>query len=166
MYQLLAKKGQLFAIILGVAVVAIFLGSVFSGLGSSGYSLGDDLNQIMKDNPGQTFDFFNPGIMLTGVLIAVGIGLALLFGIVQLLSAPKQSMKAIIGMLVIAAAFFAFYSTSTSGIEDPFMNNILGKFDVSENVSKLISGGIMTTLVLGGLAFAAMILAEVGNLFK
>lgn len=166
MYQLLAKKGQLFAIILGVAVVAIFLGSVFSGLGSSGYSLGDDLNQIMKDNPDQSFDFFNPGIALTGVLIALGIGLALLFGIVQLLSAPKQSMKAIIGVLVIAAAFFAFYSTASSGADDPFMNGILGKFDVSENVSKLISGGIMTTLVLGGLAFASMILAEVGNLFK
>lgn len=75
-------------------------------------------------------------------------------------------MKAIIGVLVIAVAFFAFYSTSTSGVEDPFMNNVLGKFDVSENVSKLISGGIMTTLVLGGLAFASMILAEVGNLFK
>jgi len=120
----------------------------------------------MKDNPGQSFDFFNPGIALTGVLIGAAIVIAVIFGLIQLLSAPKQSMKAIIGMLVIAAAFFAFYSTASSGADDPFMGGILDKFDVSENVSKLISGGIMTTLVLGGLAFVSMILAEVGNLFK
>ncbi len=166
MYQLLAKKGQLFAIILGVAVVAIFLGSIFSGLGSSGYSLGDDLNQIMKDNPGQTFDFFNPGLYLTAGLIGLALLLAVVFGLWQLISAPKQSMKGIIGMVVIGVAFFALYSSSSSGAEDAFMGPILDKFDVGENVSKLISGGIMTTLALGGLAFASMILAEVYNLFK
>jgi len=37
MYKLLTSKGQLFALLLGVACIAIFLISVFNGLSSAGY---------------------------------------------------------------------------------------------------------------------------------
>lgn len=166
MYQLLAKKGQLFAIILGVAVVAIFLITVFTGLGSEGYTVGDDLNQIMKNNPDQKFSFFDPGLYLTVALVALGFAAALLFGLFQLFSSPKQSLKGIIGVAVIAAMFFAFYSSAGVDAADTPMANLLDKFDVSDNVSKLITGGIMTTLILIGVSFVSMILLEVYNLFK
>jgi len=123
MYKFLTKNGQLLAILLGVAVVAIFLITVFTGLDGAGYSVGDDLNQIMKDAPeGEkpAFDFFNLGLGLTIGLIVIAFIAALIFGLWQL----------------------------------------------SDNVSKLISGGIWTTLMLLGGAFAIMILSEVRNLFK
>ena len=165
MYQLLTKKGQLFAIILGVVVVIIFLGSVFSGLSSSGYTMGDDLNSIMKANPDQTFSFFDIGLQLTILLIIIGLAAAVLFGLFQLLSAPKQSIKGIIGMAVIAILFFALYSASGTDNES-VIGPVLDKFNVGDNTSKMISGGISTTLVLLGLSLASMILFEVYNLFK
>jgi len=165
MYQLLSKKGQLFAIGLGVLVVVIFLGSVFSGLSSSGYTVGDDLNAIMKANPDQSFSFFDIGLQLTVGLIIIGLVAAVLFGLYQLVSAPKQSIKGIIGIAVIAILFFALYSSAGTDA-DSVIGPILQKFSVSDNISKLISGGIMTTLILGGLCVASMVLFEVYNLFK
>jgi len=47
MYKLLTKNGQLFALLLGVGVVAIYLFSVFGGLSSAGYSTSDDCSTIL-----------------------------------------------------------------------------------------------------------------------
>ena len=65
-------------------------------------------------------------------------------------------------MIVILAIFFGFYSSANPEMA----GDVLSKFDVSPDVSKLISGGIWTTLVLLAGSFAVMVLAEVGNLFK
>ena len=165
MYQLLAKKGQLFAIVLGVVVCAIFLGSVLSGLSSGGYSLGDDLNQIMKNNPDQTFDFFNIGLWLTAALIIIALVIAVIFGLWQLISAPKQSMKGIIGVAIIAVLFFALYSSAATDA-DSVIKPVLDKFFITDNLSKLIGGGIMTTAILAGVAAASLVLFEIYNLFK
>lgn len=165
MYQLLAKKGQLFAILLGVLVVAIFLGSVFSGLSSQGYTMGDDLNQIMKNNPDQKFSMFDIGLYLTVILIIIGLAAAVLFGLYQLISAPKQSIKGIIGIAVIAVLFFALYSSAGTD-SDTIIAPVLDKFKVGDNVSKMIGGGIMTTVILLVVSLASMVLFEIYNIFK
>ena len=165
MYKFLTKNGQLLAILLGVAVVAVFLVSVFTGLEGAGYSVGDDLNQIMKDAPDgdkPAFDFFNPGLYLTGALAGLALLAAVAFGLWQLISSPKQSLKGILAVAAIAIIFFAFYSSAIPEMA----GDTLTRFDVSDNVSKLISGGIWTTLMLLAGAFAIMVLAEVRNLFK
>jgi len=46
MYKLLTKYGQTGALLLGIAVTAIFLITVMSGLSSSGYDMGTDLNAL------------------------------------------------------------------------------------------------------------------------
>jgi len=166
MYKFLTKNGQLLAILLGAIVVVIFLVSVFTGLDGAGYSVGDDLNKIMKDAPEgdkPTFDFFNPGLYLTGGLAGIALLAAVIFGLWQLISSPKQSMKGIIGMAVIAIIFFAFYSNAIAEVPKA---GLLDEKDVSDNVSKLISGGIWTMLILFAGAFVIMILSEVRNLFK
>lgn len=166
MYKFLTKNGQLLAILLGVAVVAIYLITVFSGLGAEGYSVGDDLNQIMKDAPeGEKpgFDFFNLGLGLTIALIGLAALAAVVFGLWQLITSPKQSLKGILGVAAIAILFFAFYSSANPEMADP---EILDKFNVGEGASKFISGGIWTTLILLGASFAIMILGEVLNIFK
>jgi len=78
MYSLLAKRGQLFAILLGVAIVVIFLGSVIGGLSSAGYNMGTDLVQVLKNDPAQDFSFFDIGLYLTMGLIVIAAVLALL----------------------------------------------------------------------------------------
>jgi len=168
MYKFLTKHGQLLAILLGVLVVALFLGSVFSGLGAAGYGVGDDLNLILKnakqaEGPVPAFDFFNPGLGATLALAAIAALSALLFGIWQLITSPKESMKGILGIVALLAIFFAFYSSADPG---NVAKDLLDRFTINDNVSNLITGGIATTLVLLGGAFVIMILAEVRNLFK
>jgi len=167
MYELLAKKGQLFAIALGVIVVAIFLGSVIGGLSSGGYDMSSDLNKIMKSNPDQTFDFFDIGITLTGLLVVIAAAAAVLFGLFQMISAPKNSIKAIVGIVVLVGIFFVLYTTSSADLDSPIRDTILDpKFAVDENSSKLISGGLKTTFLMGAGAVLSMILFEIYNIFK
>lgn len=165
MYSLLAKKGQLFAILLGVGVVIIYLATVIGGIGSAGYDMSSDLNQVLKNNPDQSFDFFNIGLQLTIGLVIIAAAAALLFGIYQMISAPKDSLKGIIGVAVIAAVFFGLYSSADADTASAISNTIQ-KFNISDNVSKLISGGILTTAILAGVSLVAMILFEIYNIFK
>lgn len=165
MYSLLAKRGQLFAILLGVALVTIFLGTVIGGLNSAGYSMSSDLNQIMKDNPDQTFDFFNFGLYATVGLIAVAAIAALLFGLFQMLTNIKGSLTGIISLVAIIGIFFAFYSTAPDDLTGP-ISETLQQFNISSNISKFISGGLSTTLLMGVLSIGAMILFEIWNAFK
>ena len=50
------------------------------------------------------------------------------------------------------------------------MNSVISpalqEFDVSENVSKMITGGMKTTVIMAIAALAAMILLEIYNMFK
>ena len=165
MYQLLAKRGQLFAIALGVIVVALYLITVLGGLSSAGYSVSDDLVQVLKGDSGETFGFFDLGLKLTIVLIVLALAIAVLFGLFQLVMNLKGSMKGIIAMVVIAAIFFGLYSSSSTDFGSS-INDTLQKFDVSENISKLISGGMKTTGLLAIVALAAMLLMEIYNMFK
>lgn len=165
MYQLLAKRGQLFAIILGAGVTAIYLITVLSGLSSNGYSTSDDLVQVLKNNPDQTFDFFNLGLNLTIGLILVAVAAAVLFGLWQLLTNIKGSLKIIIALAVIIGIFFALYSSSATD-RGTAIDGTLQEFNITDNVSKLISGGIKTTLLLAVAALASMVLLEIYNIFK
>ena len=164
MYQLLARKGQLFAIILGVGVTLIYLGTVLSGLSAKGYSTSDDLVQVLK-NSDEQFSFFDLGLKMTIGLIVIALAAAVLFGLWQLLTNIKGSMKIIIALAVILGVFFALYSSSgtdRTGVLGP----TLQEFNISDNVSKLISGGLKTTLLLAGGAVVSMVLLEIYNIFK
>ena len=165
MYSLLAKKGQLFAILLGVGVVIIYLATVIGGIGSAGYDMSSDLNQVLKNNPEQSFDFFNIGLQLTIALVVIAALAAVVFGLWQMISSPKNSLKGIIGVAVIALLFFALYSSADTDTASAISTTIQ-KFDISDNVSKLISGGILTTGILAGVSLVAMVLFEIYNIFK
>lgn len=165
MYKFLTSKGQLFALILALVVIAIFFGSVISGIGNAGYSTSDDLNAIMKANPDADFSFFMPGLMIT-VFMAVGAFIiAVFFGLLQVFSNPKGSLKAIIGFGVIAIMFFAIYTTADSDMTGAISATVQ-KFDISENISKMITGGLKTMSFLAMVAFFGAVILEIWNLFK
>lgn len=165
MYNFFTKRGQLFALILGVGVVAIYLFTVFGGLSSAGYSTSDDLNAILKNNPDANFDFFNAGMYLTMALIAIAVGLALLFGLWQLITSPKSSLKIIIGVVALVVLFFVLSNMSEAETTGK-IGELVQRFDVSEAASKYISGGLKTFFVLAGAAALLLVLGEIRNLFK
>jgi len=165
MYKFLTNRGQLFALLLGVAIIAIYLFTVFGGLSSAGYSVSDDLNQIMKNNPNTDFAFFNTGLGLTIGLIIVAVALALLFGLLQVFSSPKASLKGIIGIAVIVILFFVLSNMATAETTGK-IGELVQRENISESISKFISGGLSATLILAGIAVVIMVLGEIWNLFK
>lgn len=165
MYNFLVRNGQAVAFGLGILVIAIFLISVFMGIGDAGYEMGTDLNKLTAEQK-SAIDFFNPGLWLTIILTAVAFILAIVvFGIVDLVRFPKSAIKILIGLAVIAVVFFALYSMSdveTAGK----LGRIQQQFNISEGVSKFISAGLKTTIGLLLVAVAAMILGGVRNALK
>ena len=164
MYKLLTTKGQLIAIGIGLLSVLIAIGSIISGVKSQ-YNMSDDLNRIMKDNAEATFNFFNPAIYVVVILIAVAFIAAVLFGVFGLLSDPKGSLKFIIGFGLLLVLFFILYSTADVA-HTGRMQMLVERFDVSQNVSKMITGGVKTAVIGIAVAFGAAVVMEIVNLFK
>ena len=77
----------------------------------------------------------------------------------------KGSLKAIIALVVLIAVFFAFYSMASDDMQGP-ISRVVQQFDISSTVSKVISGGLTVTMLLGVIAVASMILLEIWNAFK
>ena len=166
LFNFLTSKGQLGALLLAVLCIAIVLGSIFSGLASANYEVGTDLVAILKNKESkEAFNFFNAAIMIPMVLIIIAAVLLVLFGLKSLLSDPKGSMKFIISTVVIVLLFFVFYSMSDNETTGK-VAALIQKFNVSPGVSKFISGGIKTTLLLVGASVVAAIVGEILNFFK
>jgi len=165
MYKLLTSKGQVAALGLGIVCSLIAIFSIVSGIKGAGYSTGDDLNQIMKNNPEATFDFFNPAIYIVLLLILAAVLAWVFFGVMGLVSNPKGSMKFIIAIIAILALVFILYSMSDSETAGKIYE-LLQKNSISEGISKMISAGIKATIGLAILAMIAMVGMEIRNAFK
>ncbi|MFK7935134.1 MAG: hypothetical protein AB8G22_16600 [Saprospiraceae bacterium] len=155
MYKFLAKNGQLLAFGLGALVTVLFLGSVFSGLDAF-------TNADKEAQYGMTL--FNFGLSATIALIIVCGVLALLFGIYQVATNIKGSLKGILGIVAIIAIFFI--GQSVAGVDGAAVEKAKDIFDVTPGQSAYISGGIITTLAMIGIAVLAFVVSEVSNFFK
>ena len=166
MYNFLTKNGQMIALGLGVLVIAIFLGSVVTGFNSNAaIDMSTDLMNLDPEVRGN-INFFNPGLGATIGMIFIAAILALVvFGIINILKFPKDAMKFGIGLVVLGVIFFALYSTSTME-QTGKIGTLHERFGITEGISKLISGGLKTTVGLAIAAFAIMVIAEIRNLFK
>ena len=164
MYKLLTSKGQLFAIGLGVLSVAIALGTIISGV-KSNYSMSDNLNDILKNNADANFDFFNPAINIVVILVIIAAAAMVLFGLFHLISDLKGSLKAIIGLALVVALFFIF-SSSAEVAGTAKLSELIDKNNMSDQISKFISGGVKTAVIAAMIAFSAAVVMEIINLFK
>ena len=166
MYNFLTKNGQMVALGLGILVIAIFLGSVVAGFNAN--ETIDMSTDLMNLDPEvrSGISFFNPGLGATVGLIILAAVLALVvFGIINILKFPKDAMKFGIGLVVLAVIFFALYATSSME-QAGKLGTLHERFGITEGVSKLISGGLKTTVGLAIAAFAIMVISEVRNIFK
>jgi len=152
--------------VLGLLVVGIVLISALTGLGSAGYDTGTDLNAVLKsEGSTETFDFFNMAVMLPVVLIGLIVALLVLFSLFQIISNPKGSIKGILGLLLVAVMFFVFYSMAAPETTGK-LAELHGRFNIGEQASKIISGGIKTTGILFIAGIILMFVSEIINLFK
>jgi uncharacterized membrane protein len=156
MYNTLSKKGQLLAVGLGVFSLLLFLLPVFSGLAEFN-SLSDE-DQI---NSG----IFNTGLRITLLLIIVSVFGWISFSIFQMATNFSKAKKGLMGLLGLLILFFILYSTSEAETSGP-LKAVAEEFALSDGSSKLVSGAIKTTAVLGFGAIIALVVSEIRNFFK
>ncbi len=165
LYNFFQKRGQLFALLLGVISVAIVFISINSGMSSAGFDGSTDLNTVLKNGGGDGFNFLNAAVMIPIVLVVLCAVVWLAFSFFRIITNPKSSLAGIVALVVIAALFFLVYSSADVNYTGK-LAAIHEKFGISDGVSKFISGGLVTTVALAVLTFVAMVVSEIINLFK
>ncbi len=165
LYNLLLRNGTAGAFILGTLFIIISLLVINMGLANSNYDLGTDLNAVLKAGTENTFDFFNIPLSLPIAMVVICLVAAVFFGLMQLISNPKGSLKVIVGLAVVLVLFLIFYSMATPETAGK-LGELHGKFGIGETASKVISGGIKTTLALTAAATVLAIISLIRSLFQ
>ena len=160
MYKFLTKNGQLIAFGLGALITLIFLGIAFSGL--------DEFNSLVSMKKGQETNIFNFGLSASLFLTALCFLLMLGFGVYQVATHFKSSVKGLIGFAVIIIIFIVASKMGPTSIEEihPYVAEPMKKYEVTMGQYGLISGGIMTAIVLSIGALLAFVGSEILNFFK
>ena len=168
MYSFLNKYGQALAFGIGVLITIIFLASIFSA--------DDTTLELLQanDKTAETYetDIFNFGISISLILTALAFVVALVFGLIQMASNPKGSIKGIAGLVVLALILFVGYSMASGEATDPEIQNAITKFETSQESEitpgnlKFISGSILTAIVMIGLAVLTLLVFGIRSIFK
>ena len=154
MYNYLARNGQLLAFGLGVVLTAVFLISVFSGLG--------EFSALAEENRGTT-NIFNIGLYASVGLVIIGVLAMLGFSILNVASDFKGSLKGIAGL---AAILVVFMIGRSMGSDDTPIMGAIEEFKVSEGASATITGAMVTAGVLAAVAALTFAFSEIRNFFK
>lgn len=163
-YQYLIKNGQVIALIVGLVVVAAFIISAFVGLNNSGIAYSTNLNDLDKEVVNE-ITAFNLGLALTIVLVILTALSWLVFGVWGFVRNPKKSMKAAIPFVILAVLFLILFSVSQPEKTGSLYETIQ-EFKVSDSASKYISGALLTTLLLAGIAVLSLVYSEIRNVLK
>lgn len=157
MYNTLIKHGTTAAFIVGFLVSIFIIITTVKGVGPD----------VAPDNfeaLGQV-GAFKTAVLLAVVFLIVSVVAILLGGAYGLIANPKSAIYFVIGLAVLAILFFIFYSTSTAEKSGPLWT-LAQQYDISDGTSKMISGGILLTIVLLGVSAVVMLLGELRNMFK
>lgn len=164
MYKFLNKNGQSLAFGLGLLVTIIFMVGAFPTAGNFDF-------ENMSDEEISKVGIFNFGLKAAIVLVVLTILALLFFGLFQIFTDLKGSVKGLIGMAVLAILFIAAYSMA-DGVATGSILGAVEKFAASGNGTitegnlKFIGGGIATTAILLVVAGASFAIAEIINFFR
>ena len=171
MYTFLNKYGQALAFGIGVLVVIIFMLSIFGAPAEEISALTNDQVKGPEKYATSAFDF---GITVSIILVGLAFVAAIVFGLVQVASNPKGSLKGIVGALLLVVICFVCYSVANNDIsqESAAIQNSINKFNTDQGADfdggtlKFISGSIIAALVLIGLSILSLIAFGIRGIFK
>lgn len=160
MYKFLTKNGQLIAFAIGALITIIFLGVAFSGM--------DEFNSLAAMDKANESNIFNFGISASIFLTITCFLLMFAFGVYQVATHFRSSVRGLIGFAVIILIFIVASNLVPSSIEEipPYVAEPMKKYEVSMRNYGFISGGIMTAVVLSIGALLAFVGSEIRNFFK
>ncbi|MFT7120053.1 MAG: hypothetical protein ACJAZ9_000222 [Neolewinella sp.] len=167
MYAFVNKYGQMLAFGIGVLITVIFLGTIFSADPAV-------FDTLQGDNRSYETDIFNFGMVASIALIIIAFLAAVVFGVIQIASNPKGSLKGIVGLLALALIVFIGYSTANGEIaaESEEIQNAINKFTTSQEATftsgnlKFISGSILAAVIMLALSVITLVVFGVRSIFQ
>lgn len=156
MYKFLLRNGTTSAFVIGFLVSMFIIYLVITG--ASG---------INSDDYATLYNVKEFGTVVgTGrFMIYLGVIAIVLGGLYGFVTNPKASMKFLIGIVALLVILGILYSISKDETSGP-IRDLVEEYDIQGTISRLISGGILATVILLGIAFVTVLLAEVRNAFK
>lgn len=157
MYKFLAKNGQALAFGVGTLITVIFFAIAAGGL--------EEFSALPLEEQRQTtiFDF---GLVASLVLTVLSVLLLFLFGIFQVASNFKESLKGLLALLVMGGVYVATIVAAPSEVTGIMANTVEKVGGVSPFALKFIGGSITTSLIITAVAIAVFVLSEIRNFFK
>ncbi|MBK8703698.1 MAG: hypothetical protein IPN33_08730 [Saprospiraceae bacterium] len=156
MYKYLSKNGQLIAFGTGAFLVILF---VISWL--SGYS---ELQAMPEEEQVKT-GIFDIGLLGSFFLFLVAVVASAGFGLTQIASNFKSSIRGLLGVLALVVLFVVAYVTSTPD-SHAIVAAAADKMNVSDSTQKLIGAGLTTMVVIAVTTLVAFVYGEIRNFFK
>lgn len=98
----------------------------------------------------------------TGFIVFLGVGLILLFFVVQLISNPKKTIISILGIVAALAVYLIFWAAGTGDTNE----SLQLRYPVEQETIVSTSAGLWTALVATGVAFLAVIGGFFSRLIK
>jgi len=169
MYNFLNKHGQTLAFGLGLVIILIFIINGFPKASGLESDLGMSLSETKPEDRGD-INFFNFGLYAAIALIVIAALGMLLFGVVQIATNFRSSIKGVIAFAVLIVLFFVLKATASGeasgslvGAIDKFMD---GGAEFTDNTLKGITAGISTAVIMVVAAAASFVYSEVTGFFK
>lgn len=157
MYKFLANNGQRLAFGVGIFIIAIFFITVFAGLSK--------FSELPKEQQLDT-TIFNFGLS-AAIFLTVFTALALVgYGVYQIATDFKNSIKGVIGGLALVGLFVITYITASGEATGEIAKAVEKVGGISPSALKIIGGGITTAGIMTVLTFIAFFGAEIRSFFK
>ncbi len=162
MYKLLTKNGQLFAFLLGAIATAITVGSITA---NSNKHLLDAPDAAKRATEIADTGILNTGLNVVVALVFLALAATVIFGLINLASNFKSSLKFIVGFAVLVILFFVLKGSAEHETVGSLVET-MKEFNIDEGLSKGISAAIKGTVVMTVVAVGSMIVFELINMFK
>ncbi len=175
MYNFFSKNGQTLSFVIGIAISAIFVIMIITGMNgrvlSSETFKGDD--GVVMDAPQvleklETINLFDFGFYATYALLIIAVAAAVLLSLFYFFMNFKVSaLKGLVPIIVLFIVFFVVYSSYSPDTSDIYQVKVARDlFGVGDTQSQIVSGSI--SAVGFGLAAAciSLVVAEVVNIFR
>lgn len=171
MYAFFNKYGQVMAFGIGVLITLIFLFSILGTPEAEMSMLDPDSGAGPEKYETTAFDF---GLAVSLVLTVLAFIAAILFGVIQLASNPKGSLKGILGfvaLLVIVGVSYAIANDDISQEAAPIVASI-DKFNLDQGEDfdggtlKFVSGSIIASVTLIAISIISLVVFGIRGIFK
>jgi hypothetical protein len=111
--------------------------------------------------------WINTNLVWAYILVAVGAGVAIISGLVHMVTDKKAARGGLIALGALAVVVVISYSLASDAIPQfPGVEKFINNGTLTANVSKLVDTSLYATYILLGLAVLSIALSSVTRLFK